>query len=135
MKRLLSLLLLLPVLAACEEDPAGPGNAHVGVYTLESINGDEVPASFEEDGGVFTIIGATLTLNANGSFAMNAEMEFTIDDETTEESNSIVGTYTRSGNTLTFTHSGEDEGFDTATLSGDVLTTSGGGDEVLVFEK
>lgn len=85
--------------------------------------------------GVFTITGASPTLAQAGTFSMTAQMTFTIGGQTTPLSETLVGTYTRSGNTINFTHSGEDVGFTTATLSGDVLTTTGGGDEVLVFEK
>lgn len=137
MRRSLFALLLLPMFLACDEDTVGPetDNSHVGVYQLQSVNGDDVPVSIEEDGGIFTMLGASVTLNANGTFSMAAQMQFTIDGETTPQNDALSGTYTRAGNTVTFEHGGDDVGFETATLSGDVLTTAGGGDEVLVFEK
>lgn len=132
---ILPVLLLLPMLTACEEDAAGPDTSHVGVYQLQTVNGEEVPVSFEEDGGIFTIVEATATLNENETFTMTAELEITAGAVTVTDTDVFAGTYTRAGNTLTFDHDREDEGFNTATISGDVLTTTGGGGEVLVFEK
>jgi hypothetical protein len=135
MMRVIALLLLVPMFAACDEESTGPDTSHVGVYQLQTVNGQQVPVSFEEEGGVFTVTGATLRLNADGTFSMMAEFSTTVEGDTTNETDTLTGTYTRSGNTVTFVHSGEDEGFETGTLSGDLLTTSGGGDEALVFEK
>lgn len=135
MKRFLAILLLLPMLVACEEDPAGVDASHAGSYQLQTVNGVEVPVSFPEDGGVFTIAGGTLTLSANGTFSMSAQLEFTEEGETTSETFSLTGSYTSAGNTVTFTHNEADGGFQTATISGDRLTTTGGDGEVLVFEK
>lgn len=135
MKRFLAAFLLLPLLAACGDDPLSPDISHVGVYQLQTVDGEELPVSFEEDGGVFTINSGSITLNANGTFAMTAQLEFTEEGETTSETTSLSGSYARSGANVTFTHDGEEEGFETAIISGDVLTTTGGGGEVLVFEK
>lgn len=132
----LSLLLVLPMFVACDDDPSSPDDtSHVGVYQLVSVDGEEVPFTFEEEGETITVLEGAITLNANGSFTWAAELEITVGEETTTETDGLAGTYTRSGNTVTFEHGGEDVGFETATLSGDVLTTTGGGDEVLVFEK
>ena len=136
MKGLLAVLLLVPVLAACDDDSTSPDVSHVGVYQLQTVDGDGVPASFEEDGGTFTVLEGSISLGANGAFSFEAESEWTEAGVTTGETHTLSGTYTRTGNTLTIVHDGGvDSGFETATLSGDVLTTTGGGDEVLVFEK
>lgn len=135
MGRILSIFFLLATLVACEEDPSGVDNAHVGVYQLTTINGQPVPVSFSEDGGVITIVGASITLNADDTFSVAAQLRFTFGGQTQNETHALSGTYTKSGNTVTFDHEGEDEGFETATINGNVLTTRGGGDEVLVFQK
>lgn len=136
MKRLFTLLLLLPLLAACDDDSTGPDTSHVGTYELQSVGGEAVPASFEDEGGIFTVLDGSITLAAGGTFSFEAESEWTEGGVTTPETHALSGTYTRNGNNITFVHAGgADSGFQTATLSGDVLTTQGGDDEALVFEK
>ncbi|HEX2166209.1 MAG TPA: hypothetical protein VHG09_03125 [Longimicrobiales bacterium] len=134
MRRLVALALILPILAACDDDPTEPDNSHVGTYTLVSVDGETVPVAIDEGDGVLTISDGTVTLNANGTFAIDIDISFTEGEQTTPEDLALTGTYTRSGNTVTFSGH-DDEGFETATISGDVLTTTGGGDEVIVFER
>jgi hypothetical protein len=137
MRRTLSALLLLPMFIACDDDPADPGEdtSHVGVYHIQTVDGEAVPFTFEEGDETITIVDSSVTLNANGTFSTSTELDITVGDETTTETDGLSGTYTRSGNTVTFDHDAGDVGFQNATISGDVLTTAGGGDEVLVYEK
>ncbi|MEX2582344.1 MAG: hypothetical protein WD766_03675 [Gemmatimonadota bacterium] len=131
----LALVLLLPMLVACDGDPAGPDTSHVGVYQLTSVNGMAVPLSFPDDGAIVTVVEGSLTLGGSGTFSLEIDLEITEDGQTADETVNVSGSYTKSGNTLTFDHADEDGGFATATLSGDVLTTTGGDGEVIVFEK
>lgn len=136
MMRSLGILLLLPMLFACDDSTAPePDTSHLGVYVLHTVDGQSIPVSFDEDGGTFTVVEGSMTLSANGTFAFAAELEFTFEGTTETENESLTGTFTRSANTVTFVHAGVDAGFETATLSGGLLTTSGGGGEVLVFKK
>jgi len=137
MRRLVALALLLPMLAACSDDPTATVNAsHVGTYQLQTVDGEELPVQIDEEGGFLTISGGAATLNANGTFSIAIAMSFTEGEETTSESFTLTGDWSSSGNTVNFDHAdGGEEGFQTATISGDVLTTLGGGDEVIVFKK
>jgi hypothetical protein len=133
--------LLLSFLAAgCDGDPSGPARPSIqGAYTLQSLNGDPVPALILEwtepnDEGVdeayrFEIASATLTLTNDGRFTTTGILRTvnvtrqTVDD--VESHND--GTYVVSGGTLTLTP--RDGAPATATVQGRdlVLETTAGG--------
>lgn len=133
MRRSLFLAMSVLLVAACSDDPTEPDVSHRGTYQLQSVNGEAVPVSFEEGEETITVSEGSLNLDADGTFDIEIEMSFTVGDVTTPETVSLSGDYTRTGNTLTFDH--DDDGFQTATVSGDVVTTAGGGGEVIVFER
>jgi hypothetical protein len=74
MKRLALLLALTATMAAdCpggDEDPTGPSDDGVltGTWNLQSLNGDPLPAEWEDNGEPQTVTAGTIVVAANGNF-------------------------------------------------------------------
>ena len=108
-------------------DPAV--QAALGVYTLQTVNGAGMPATTVTSPPATCAVitdNATLTLTANGS-ERHYEVTETSRTDCRLGSNSSFrsgtgGTWTLSGNTITFTASGDNFLLDAATLSGSSLT-------------
>lgn len=114
--RRLTTLAALSLLAACG-DAMGPDADEAGVYQLATVNGKRLPTPFFE----VELLSASASLEEDGSYQHESTVRG-IDalgdlvTQTTRES----GTYTRSGNQLTFTSTiGE---VTTAAYSGRTLT-------------
>lgn len=129
---LLALALCLP-LSACGDDGTGPDNSHAGTYTLQTVNGVNLPVSLGVIEGIeYTILSGRVTLNADGTASETFRYRFTQGTSTAEEDDGDLGTYTRSGNAITVTWANQDP--DTFSLSGNTLTLSESG-FVAVFRK
>ena len=108
-------------------DPAV--QAAVGVYTLQTVNGAGMPAvTVASPPATCAVVtdNATLTLTANGA-ERNYELTETSRTDcrlggNTNFRSSIGGTWTVSGNTITFTANGDNFLLDAATLSGSTLS-------------
>jgi hypothetical protein len=107
--------------AACggdDDDPAGPA-AISGTYTLRTVDGNAVPATFTDgSGNVLRFDSGALTLNDGGTYtgALGVTFNsapFDLEDE---------GTFTRTGNTLTFASTIDADNDFTATISGTTIT-------------
>ena len=95
----------------------------VGTYTLVSVNGQSLPATFEQS----TITGGSIVISAS---------TFTYTESRTGQANHVTsGTWSQSGSTITFhpTSAGDNQDA-TGTLSGSQLTIDAT-DELLVFNK
>jgi hypothetical protein len=118
-------LFVLTTAGVCDStDTTSPnGDDLVGTYTLISVNGQPLPATFEQS----TITGGSIVITASS---------FTYTETRSGQANHVTsGTWSRSGSAITFhpTSAGDDQ--DAAgTLSGSQLTVDGG-DELLVFNK
>lgn len=134
MRKLLAavLLLLASVAVTACSDSTGPESAE-GTYTLATVNGSSLPAVvFQVGSDKLEVVAGTLTLSSNSSFTGSLTIRETFQGTTNTETESGTGTYTRSGNTITF-NSGDDETA-TGTLSGNTLTISDEG-LTLVYRK
>jgi len=108
-------------------DPAV--QAAVGVYTLQTVNGAGMPAvTVSSPPATCAVVtdNATLTLTANGT-ERNYEVTETSRTDcriggNTNFRSSTGGTWTVSGNTITFTANGDNFLLDAATLSGSTLS-------------
>jgi hypothetical protein len=114
------------LLASACSDSNSPGQSHVGVYTLDNVNGDEVPAIvFELDVYRLDVNAGTLTLKPDNTFSSTLDIsEYQHGVETDHYPVLCSGSYRRSGNAITLTSPGADDcgGTLTATLSGNTLT-------------
>jgi heat shock protein HslJ len=129
MKKFLAAALV--VLAACS-DSTGP-NAVVGAYALASINGQGLPQIIAEDATTTVeVTGGLVTLNADGTFTDRIDFRITDDTGVSTDSDTAFGTYTVSGNNITF-HADDGSTYSMA-RSGGTLTQSEPG-ITLVYER
>jgi hypothetical protein len=122
----------LAVLAACG-DSTGPGDTNiVGSYTLQTVNGNRLPWRVIVIGNdFFEITGGGGNINADGTYSLTFNWRESVSGQEDTGSESSVGTYTRTGNTITF-RDASDNSTATGTISGRQLTVTSEG-AVLVF--
>ena len=102
MRRLLAAASLL-VFTACG-DSTGP-NARVGAYELTSINGQGLPQIVDQDpqtGETLEITAGLVTLNSDGTFTDRTDYRFTSGTQVFNDFDEASGTYSISGNNVTF---------------------------------
>jgi hypothetical protein len=89
----------------------GDGGAITGNYALQQVDGSGLPATIfddivEDEGTqyrlVLQIASGNIALEQNGRFSGTLRLRITANGQTQEESLPTSGTYTRSGNTITF---------------------------------
>ncbi len=106
MRRFILVLLACAAWAACGgKDPAAvtPSGDEVGTYTLVSLNGTAVPAPAPEGPAGMQVLSGTLTLGQGGTISVT--VVFQVPGESSTRSNTVAGSYRRSGNALTFSYS------------------------------
>ncbi len=75
----------------------------VGVFALQTINGNAVPVVVDQDStATLEVTGGSISLNGDGSFTDNLDLRLTEGTIVTAFSDNLQGTWTRSGNTITF---------------------------------
>src|SRR5690348_2194966 len=112
----LASLFVLTTAGVCDStDTTSPDGSAVGSYTLVSVNGQSLPATFEQS----TITGGSLVMSAS---------TFTYTEHRTGQADHVTsGTWTQSGTSLTFHPTSEGDNQDaTGTVSGSQLTVNGG---------
>lgn len=120
------------VLAACGDDSTGPGSSIAGTYQLQTVNGQQVPATVVQAGNNKTVIASgSLILNQNNTFFAAMTIESTVNGLVDSETQASTGTYTRNNTSIQFTSEGKTV---TGTLSGNTLTVSDT-DMTLVYKK
>lgn len=128
------------LVAACGSDPTGSITASpvVGVYTLRTINGSSLPASYQSSSAVTTVLVDTLRLAATGTYTEYALTRTAPPGQaaTKTDTTQLTGSYVDAGTTIGFGARGN------ATLSGgDTLTfvgasqAAGGGSITTVYVK
>lgn len=107
--RHLATLLSLTLVLACGGDSSGPGGSSAsvnGTYTLKTVNGAAMPVTLATAPGYsLRITSASFTVNANNTFSNTATFQETQGSATVSETETCSGTYTKNGNSLTFTES------------------------------
>ena len=120
MRRLASVVLTGVLLAACGGDAFSPEGVS-GVYNLESVNGNRLPAEIELPPERFVFTAGSVTLNADGTFSASLTSETTTEGITDTETSTDSGTFTLvAPSTIRFTEAGG-ETF-SGTLEGGRLT-------------
>ena len=106
-KFLLSFFALVLVITGCGDSSTEPDpNAHVGTYTVVSINGSNLPAVLGvEDGMTISFVSGSMTFTANNTVAGAIKVRGTLGTTVIEEEESLAGTYARNGNSILVTWS------------------------------
>lgn len=128
-------------LLACDDDddPAGPDTSFAGTYSLISISSQPLPATVFQDATMqIQVTNGQLVLNASNAWSGSITVVTTTTGAPITDNLAAGGTFTRSGNTFTFTDESDQSTF-TGTLSGDQLTATlevfPGTSAPVVFEK
>lgn len=128
--------------SACGGDKAtGPGGSIAGTYNLQTVNGAAPPVILLQIGAYkLEVTAANLVVNSNNTFSSSSTYRETDAGTTTTSTSVCAGTYTRNGNSLTFTEpetSNEDcGGTYTGTWSnGNTLTVALDAEVQAVFRK
>lgn len=109
--------------AEAEVDPAG-------IYTLVSVDGQQVPCTLQHDGREVKVESGTFTLNADGTCASHIFFRPPSASKTVERQ--VKATYTREGPKLTMKWEGA--GMTTGTVQGDAFTMNNEGN-VLAYKR
>ena len=114
-------------LPACgSDDISGPGGNDadlVGSYELTSIDGGALPVTvFETIGQRVEVVDGNLSISANGTFVLDAEVLVTTDGQSETVDDSTAGSWTLTGNLLTLDYDVPGLCTDTGTWSGDRIT-------------
>jgi len=93
----------LVVTLACN-DSTNPDTADIsGTYTLQSIAGVTLPYSFQPDATTtITLTSDVLTVNRDGTWTETETVQQVANGQTTTNTTSDGGTWTRSGTTVNF---------------------------------
>ena len=139
MRKLFGMLALAGAVAlgGCgDDDGTGPDNNIEGTYTLETIEGEELPVTVIEFEGVkIEVLSGNVRLMDDNEFTASLSFRETTDGETTTYTQTDSGTWSRSGNTVTFSYEDAELDDDVATYSDGRLTLEVEGGLTLVFEK
>jgi hypothetical protein len=106
MRRLFAAL-ALATLAACGSDSSvNPNNDAVeGVYSLRTVNGQPLPFTVQGNGITIVLTSDVMTVAKDGSWTETVAYRQTVDGQTTNEADADAGSWTRVGDTMTFTSS------------------------------
>jgi len=108
----LTLLLALPACGEGGGTTEPQAEAHVGTYTLATVNGASLPVTFTEQGLTVAILSGRVTLNAAGGASDTYRYRITEGGTTSEETTTDLGRYTRTRDVITVIwNSGETEVF------------------------
>ncbi|MGD0537787.1 MAG: hypothetical protein ABSC03_09095 [Verrucomicrobiota bacterium] len=123
-RNVLQLCLLLSVglfLSACKQEvkdvKAAKGNDPTGVYTLVTVNGNQLPATVSHEGAVLQVRSGSFTINADGT--CGSKMTF-IPPGGREATVEVSATYTREGSKLNMQW--KNAGTTTGNLEGNTFT-------------
>ena len=121
------------------------GTEPAEVLRLAEVGGQRLPVSYPEEPGCREeVLGATLTLEADGEWEMRMNKREICGDTVSEDEDVEEGTYTREGEVLRFTSPSstaaapgeiEIENLADGTLEGDVLTARLGNGTTVTFRR
>jgi hypothetical protein len=127
-----SLVLVLSA-AACSDLATGLGNV-TGTYNLQTFNGSNLPALFDQNGSQERdLVAETFTLYSDGTYTDDYRMRTSDQNGTSDFNYHDVGTYQQNNNALQFRDSQTGNLF-TGSITGSTLTITQFGD-VYVFSK
>jgi len=92
-----------------------------GVYALQTINGGALPAVvYEDEAAKVEIVAGAITLGPGTKWSISLTARATLDADVSTNTETLDGTWSRSGSTLTLTSA--DGEVETLVLSGRTLT-------------
>ena len=120
----LSLLMALATVACSSDDSTGPDTSVEGTWTLQSVNGSDLPYVVAQAGSDKVEVTAdVLTVASGGAFTEITSIRVTSGGNVTTQSIPDAGSYTVNGTAVTFTFQ-SDGSSGTGTLSGNTLTVA-----------
>lgn len=123
----MAMIAILSISGACGgSDTTAPPETEFGVYTLTTVNGQPLPFTMNNTAlGTVVIQNATLDLVSQASApAYTAVVNGTVNGQATQRILADVGTYARTGATLTFSSTVAAGLTYPGTLNGNALTVS-----------
>lgn len=128
--RRLAVLLALPLALACGGEsstaPADPRAAVVGVYRLQTVNGQALPVTVSQTATVRTdMLGEQLSLNADGTCSTITSFRLSSGSTVTTTDRSLICTWTLGGTAVSIRFS--DGTLTTGTTSANTVTVAGNG--------
>jgi hypothetical protein len=131
----LGVALALAGTAACT-DNSGPNGTDVGgLYALTSVNGVGMPYGFTDQstGGTTTLQSDVYTINRNGTYSEVINESTSNGYGTSPTTDDESGTWSQSGNTITFQPTYSSFSSSLAPYSASLATSGAFGSDVLVF--
>jgi hypothetical protein len=121
----LPVTLLIALGTACSsDDSTGPETSVAGTWTLQTVNGFDLPYVVAQSGGDKVEVTAdVLTVADGGAFTELTTIRVTTGGVATTQSVPDAGTYTVNGTAVTF-HFQSDGSSGTGTLTGNTLTVA-----------
>ena len=120
--RRLALVGVVAALVACSSDSNGPGSSLAGTYHVASVGGHNLPTVVYTDGtSTITFVSGSATISANNTWSSTFAVHFVVTGSQNDQTFTGGGTWTQSGNTVTFLDTTDQSTF-TATRSGNALT-------------
>ena len=141
MRTLYTAVLAVSLVACGDDDSTGPGTSVVGTYALTRAAGMTMPATVYSDATVtFIMQSGTLVVSAGNTWAGSVAVRTINAGGTTDETLLAAGTWSQTGNTITFTDASDAQNTFVATRSGNTLTAQidldlPTGDVTIVFTK
>ena len=112
MTRLVTTLALVAAvaLAGCSDDGTGPENRVEGTYALETIDGDELPVTMLATGEFqLEVLAGEVRLMDEGEMRFSITFRESLGDQSGTYTEADSGTWTRSGDTITFAWDDEED--------------------------
>ena len=118
--RALGVLFAAAVLACGDSTSPGPESIE-GVYALQIINGGALPAVvYQDEAGKVEVVAGAITLGPGTKWSISLTARATVEAVVSTNTETLDGTWSRSGSTLTLTSADGDA--ETLVLSGRTLT-------------
>lgn len=122
-----TLLLVLALLVGCGDDGTGPGGSIVGTWSLQSVNGTNLPFVIAQTGQNKTeLTGDVYSVLAGGAFTQVTTIRTTINGAVTNQTITDSGSYTQNGTAVTFFFASDGSSV-TGAVSGSTITMADDG--------
>ena len=109
MIRLLQLLLVTALVAACGDATGPDGADFFGTYELQTVNGGELPYPVVILGNYrLEVLASTLTVRSNGTFTQSTSLREIDGASTTTDTESSSGSWERTGSAVRFRDTADD---------------------------
>lgn len=100
--RALALTAVVFAASSCGGDSSTAPQRLAGTYTLRTVNGTAVPATFTEVRSSLRINSGSIVINSGSTFSRTANYTTTLSGQSTTTNDVCAGTYTQNGNSISF---------------------------------